>query len=92
VINMLKALGFREVAVIRKERDEYTYGNYTIYVDKVDGLGDFLEVETLANDQGIVGELVKGIVNFTKRMLNIGEDAIEPKTYLELIMSKVNQD
>jgi len=36
--------------------------------------------------------LVKGIVNFTKRMLNIGEDAIEPKTYLELIMSKVNQD
>ncbi len=92
VINMLKALGFREVAVIRKERDEYTYGNYTIYVDKVDGLGDFLEVETLTNDQGIVGELVKGIVNFTKRMLNIGEDAIEPKTYLELIMSKVNQD
>ncbi len=91
VISVLKALGFREVAVIRKERMEYTYGNYTIYVDKVNGLGNFIEIETLTNDQGLVGELVKGIMGFARRTLGIKEDSVEPKTYLELILSKVSE-
>lgn len=88
VINTLKALGFREVAVIRKERLTYTYSNYTIYVDKVSDLGDFLEVETLTNDQGIVNDLVKGIISFARKMLNIDEKNIEQRTYLELILGR----
>ncbi|MGC8570185.1 MAG: class IV adenylate cyclase [Caldivirga sp.] len=90
-IGALKELGFREIAVIRKERTEYTYGSYTIYVDKVNGLGNFIEIETLTNDQGIVSELVKSIVSFAERALGVKKDSVEPKTYLELMLSKISE-
>ena len=46
VDGILGALGFEPVATVRKRRDRYRQDEYTIALDDVDGLGEFVEVET----------------------------------------------
>ncbi|PSP78438.1 class IV adenylate cyclase [Halobacteriales archaeon QS_1_68_20] len=41
----LQALGFDPVADVRKERERYALDGYTVTLDEVDGLGQFVEVE-----------------------------------------------
>jgi adenylate cyclase class 2 len=50
VANMLEALDFDPTATVRKDRDRYRYGEFTITLDHVDGLGEFVEVETETED------------------------------------------
>lgn len=49
---VLDGLGFEAAATVRKERDRYTLDGYTVTLDTVDGLGEFVEVETEA-DEGV---------------------------------------
>lgn len=88
IVNILTSLGFTKVAEIKKERVIFTYENYTIYLDKVEGLGSFLEVETMTSDAGLSDKLAGEIIGFVKNRLGISESSIEPKTYLELYLAK----
>lgn len=45
---ILIALNYREVLVLRKKRTEFSYKNVSICLDKVDGLGEFVEIETFS--------------------------------------------
>jgi adenylate cyclase class 2 len=47
---ILEAVGFDPAATVRKERERFALGGYTVTLDDVDGLGEFLEVETHAEE------------------------------------------
>ena len=47
----LKALGFEEWVQVNKERRYSKYKNCKICMDKVEGLGEFVEVEMLVSEQ-----------------------------------------
>lgn len=48
---MLDMIGFHVAMVLKKTRQEGTLGNYTICIDHIDQLGNFLEVEYLSHDE-----------------------------------------
>lgn len=41
----LEALGFEPAAEVRKDRERFARGDYTVTLDSVDDLGEFVEVE-----------------------------------------------
>ncbi|MCL9813162.1 class IV adenylate cyclase [Natranaeroarchaeum aerophilus] len=43
---ILQRLGFSPAATVTKERTEFAFDGYTITLDRVEGLGEFVEVET----------------------------------------------
>jgi len=47
---ILEAVGFEPAATVEKERERFESGEYTITLDTVAGLGEFLEVETEAEE------------------------------------------
>jgi adenylate cyclase class 2 len=44
--DILDGLGYEPAATVRKERSRFAYRGYTVTLDSVDGLGEFVEVET----------------------------------------------
>jgi len=47
---ILEAVGFDPVAVVHKERERFALEGYTVSLDDVEGLGQFLEIETRAGE------------------------------------------
>jgi adenylate cyclase class 2 len=47
---ILDGLGYDPAATVRKERDFFAYREYTVTLDSVDGLGEFVEVEREVED------------------------------------------
>jgi adenylate cyclase class 2 len=43
---VLEGLGFEPAATVRKHRERFEYGEFLVTLDDVDGLGEFVEVET----------------------------------------------
>ncbi len=50
IINFINLLGYKESIEVKKERLSCKLGKYTICIDSVEGLGDYLEIEYLANE------------------------------------------
>jgi adenylate cyclase class 2 len=48
--DLLRALGFEPAAVVEKERERFRVGEYTVTLDAVTDLGEFVEVETESTD------------------------------------------
>ncbi len=44
----LEALGFERFETVRKRRERFDRGDYTVTLDAVEGVGDYVEVETEA--------------------------------------------
>lgn len=83
---ILESLGFKPVAIVRKERVYYSYkGIASISFDKVEGLGCFVEVEYKGG--GGLEEAV-GVVNSIVAMLGLDKHKRVYKSYLELILEK----
>ncbi len=73
IIEILERLGFKKVCIIRKKRKEFSLGNLKIFIDDVENLGKFIEIE--GNEEEIFNIMkILGIKEYTE------------KTYLELIM------
>jgi len=47
--DVLESLGFTPAATVEKERERYDLAGYTVTLDSVAGLGEFVEVETEAD-------------------------------------------
>jgi adenylate cyclase class 2 len=76
---ILRNLGFQEAGVVKKRRKIYSLGEYRIFIDKVQSLGTFLEVEKTGEyDIGKLLEL------FDK--LGIPRENLERRSYLELLL------
>ncbi|ASJ16150.1 adenylate cyclase [Thermococcus chitonophagus] len=88
---LLEALGFKEVLTIVKTREKYYVDKgITITLDDVEGLGKFIEIETLVKEK----DEIPGAVERLERILKeLGVERFERKSYLELLLeaSQISQ-
>jgi adenylate cyclase class 2 len=49
--DVLDALGFDPAATVRKDRERFALNGFTVTLDAVEGLGEFVEVETEVGDE-----------------------------------------
>ena len=78
IFDILKALTFSKVRSIEKQRSFYRWDNLKIFLDKVEGLGEFLEIE------GDSWQSKEKIFQFLEE-LGIQRNRLIRKSYLELI-------
>ncbi|MBV0923410.1 class IV adenylate cyclase [Halomicroarcula limicola] len=50
---IFEQLGFEPAATVRKDRRFYRYDGYTVTLDAVEDVGEFVEVETETNEGGV---------------------------------------
>lgn len=70
---MLTALGWQEVVTVDKVRLESKTEDYTICIDEVAGLGLFIELEILTEDDANTGDIQQQMHTFLKNLNIDGE-------------------
>ncbi|WP_296798717.1 class IV adenylate cyclase [uncultured Methanobrevibacter sp.] len=76
-------LGFTKVRAVRKNRQYYTYKNFEISLDDVEGLEPYMEIEISLEDGNDYSEAQEMIFElFSKLGIN---DGFERTSYLELL-------
>ena len=70
---MLTALGWQEVVTVDKVRLESKTEDYTICIDEVAGLGLFIELEVLAEDDANTDNIQQQMYSFLKNLNIDGE-------------------
>ena len=83
---ILDGLGFARAATVRKERERFTHDGYTVTLDSVDGLGEFVEVEREAEVVEAVREGAVAVV----RDLGLDPEAQVRTSYLGLLLAEGN--
>lgn len=83
---IVERLGFVERYVVRKHRATYILDKLRIEIDKVDGLGEFVELE-LITEEPVRAE---SLIQTAKEELELSQ--LEPKTYLEMLLEKCAQN
>jgi len=79
ILDILKELGFLIKGKVKKKRTLYIWNGLRIYLDKVEGLGEFLEVEgNSLKDKEKIFEFIK--------KLNIKKGSLIRKSYLEMLL------
>lgn len=84
LLEIFRKLGFRDL-IVRKVRDEYSKGDLKVYIDDVEGLGVFMEIEVLnvESKEAYMGRLMELLDS-----LNLSNRPLIVKTYLELILQR----
>ena len=77
-----KSLGIRRI--VKKERTLYLYGQTRIHLDKVEGLGNFLELEVVL-EENQSEEDGKQIAQDILNKLNINDSDLLDKAYVDLL-------
>ncbi|WP_319580384.1 class IV adenylate cyclase [uncultured Methanospirillum sp.] len=80
---IITRLSFVMVAVVRKRREYYKYQDFTISLDQVEGLGDFVEIELISDNNA---EKAAARVDETARKMGVTGERIT-LSYLELLLS-----
>jgi len=81
--SILERLGFKKTAVVDKTREYYHYGEASITLDDVKGLGFFVEIELTGNE---AGSSVTGKINSIAEKIGVeGEQILS--SYLELLLA-----
>lgn len=66
---ILLALNFKSIAVVKKLRKIWTYNDYEIAIDQVSGLGDFVEIEYVGQDERVdPKKITQDMVDFLKKI------------------------
>ncbi len=79
---ILDNLGFDPAATVEKTRERYGYDDYTVTLDTVSGLGEFLEVETEAE---VIEPAREGAAELLVR-LGFDPDAQIRRSYLGMVL------
>lgn len=87
--DIFEEIGFREVRTVRKNRQYYTFENFEISLDDVEGLNPYMEIEIALGDDNDYSEAQSEIFNLFER-LGI-TDGFERTSYLELLESLNNE-
>jgi adenylate cyclase class 2 len=82
-VEILKRLGYREDVWVRKYRLVYRLGDVTFELNRVENLGDFLDIEVITEDV----EEAKRKIWETAEMLGLTRADVEPRLYQELMRS-----
>jgi len=83
--DILGALGFSPAAVVEKERERYTLDGYTVTLDTVADLGEFVEIEREAAEADL--ETVREGAVERLRSLGLDPDAQIRTSYLGLLLN-----
>ncbi len=83
---IMLALGYKPVEEVRKERGYYKKGNITACVDNVVGLGDFLELESIAPDEAASAQSASERLFQILDELGVAREACTQKSYLEQLL------
>jgi predicted adenylyl cyclase CyaB len=78
-------LGVR--VVVRKDRERWLLGNVKFHLDRVDGLGDFIEIEILGKRGVDSVESLREVCDDYMRKLGILEDDLVEVAYADLLDS-----
>ncbi len=81
--DIFQNLGFTKVRAVRKNRQYYTYKNFEISLDDVEGLNPYMEIEISLEDGNDYSEAQEKIFELFSK-LGI-EDGFERTSYLELL-------
>jgi len=84
--DILLSLGFKETRRVHKAREIYVMQGAHICLDKVDGLGEFVEFETLAADESDIDQRREFLVGLMRR-LGLKDELIR-ESYLEMLLAK----
>ncbi|MGQ9587712.1 MAG: class IV adenylate cyclase [Thermoplasmata archaeon] len=84
VQRIIESLGFIEFLAIRKRRTSYMLDKLRVDVDDVNGLGEFVELEAMTE----LPERSTRLIELARRELEL--DKLEPRTYLELMIEKID--
>ncbi|MBE6495279.1 MAG: class IV adenylate cyclase [Methanobrevibacter thaueri] len=83
--DIFEEIGFKPVRTVRKNRQYYTYENFEISLDDVEGLPPYMEIEISLEDGNDYSEAQKMIFDLFER-LGITE-GFERTSYMELLES-----
>ncbi len=86
---ILHALGFSEAGIVRKKREVFSAGEITVCLDAVEGLGEFLEVEIVAENEKEL-EVSRGKLFEFLKQFGVGEKDSIRTSYLEMVLEKSN--
>ncbi|MFM5883047.1 MULTISPECIES: class IV adenylate cyclase [Methanobrevibacter] len=81
--DIFEAIGFRKVRTVRKNRQYYTYENFEISLDDIEGLDPYMEIEIGLKDGEDYSKAQKSIFDLFEK-LNITE-GFDRTSYLELL-------
>ena len=86
VQHLLEALGFHPVCRVEKVRRELALGDVTLCLDRVAGLGEFLELEILCEEEEreAAVERLLGILD----RLEVSRTALLRRSYLGMLQEK----
>ncbi len=84
-VELLKKLGFIPVREVKKIRRIYRYEDAIICIDRVNGLGDFIEIEIEGDDLNLRERLFE-----IAKMLGYSRSESIRKSYLELLLNSSN--
>jgi adenylate cyclase, class 2 len=76
-------LGFVSVAVVIKQREYYNCDDFTISLDQVEGLGDYIEIELITDNNA---EKAAARVDHMAKKIGVTGERITA-SYLELLLS-----
>lgn len=80
---VFEAIGFKRVRTVRKNRKYYSYENFEISLDDVEGLDPYMEIEIALGDSEDYNEAQNSIFELFEK-LGI-TDGFERTSYLELL-------
>lgn len=72
---------------VKKTRVLYMVGQTRVHVDSVDGLGDYMELEVMLNDEQTIEEGVK-IASDLQEKLGVSKDDLCSEAYMDMILKK----
>jgi adenylate cyclase class 2 len=79
---LFKKIGFNKILSIKKEREIYRLDDFELCIDKVDKIGDFIEIEILKQNFN------RTKLNNLMKKLGLAEDLIIEETYPELLIKR----
>jgi adenylate cyclase class 2 len=88
LLEILERLDFQTVATVEKNRHSFSKDGVTICIDEVTGLGDFLEIEILAEEGEAAQARAEESVMDVLTAIGLSDYIIEKKNYLVLILTQ----
>jgi adenylate cyclase class 2 len=85
LLELLKKIGFFPIKTVNKVRTLYLVEDITVSLDKVEGLGSFIELEIDVADQEAIPSIKNRLFSFFAQ-LKIPSQKLERRSYLELLL------
>jgi len=82
---ILTSLGFEATATVRKDRERFSLDGYTVTLDSVDGVGEYVEVETEVADESNLETAREGAYDVLERLELDPDDQLQT-SYLGLLL------